>query len=114
MNLNGKPTNPGELRTEITLQQRSVSTETGNFQVPAWADIATVQAKWTNVHGNEVWLANTVQASQPATVWIRWRSGLDTTCAVLKGTTRYEIVSLDNVQERNEYIELKVKRMAGG
>jgi len=114
MNLNGKPTNPGEMRTSISIQKRTVSTETGGFQVPGWTTLATVWAKWANLHGSEVWLANTVQASQPATVWIRWRSDIDETCAVLKGGVRYEIVSLDNVQERNEYIELKVKRMAGG
>ncbi len=114
MNLNGKPTNPGEMRVPVTLQKRTVVMNAGGFPTPVWSNIAVVMAKWTNVHGSEVWAASQARAVQPASVWIRYRADLDTTCAVLKGSLRYEIVSMDNVQERNEYIELKVQRMAGG
>lgn len=114
MNLNGTSTNPGELRVPITLQKRTVVTNAGGFSTPVWSNIAVVMAKWTNVHGGEVWAAQMARAVQPATVLIRWRSDIDTTCAILKGSQLYEIVSMDNVQERNEYLELKVSRMAGG
>jgi SPP1 family predicted phage head-tail adaptor len=114
MQLNGKVINPGEMRTRISLQQRSVSTETGGFQTPTWTTLATVWARWVNAHGAEALSAASMGAEQAATVLIRWRSGLDTTCAVLKGSERYEIVSLDNIQERGEFIELKVKRMRSG
>ena len=33
----------------------------------------------------------------------------DETCAVLLGSVRYEIVSIDDVRQRHEYLELKVK-----
>lgn len=114
MNINGKTTNPGELRTQIKLQTKTVSTETGGFQRDTWADLATVWAKWVNAHGNEVWAADSAQAEMPATVLIRYRSDVNTQCAVLKGTVRYEIVSMDDIFERHEYLELKVKRMASG
>ena len=114
MILSGKPINPGELRTSVVLKTRTVSTETGGFQKPTWSTLATVWARWTNVHGQEVWTAESVQALQPATVLIRYRTGLDTTCAVLLGSILYEIVSIDDIQERHEYLELKVKRMGSG
>jgi SPP1 family predicted phage head-tail adaptor len=114
MILNGKPINPGELRTQVTLQSRTVSMETGGFQVPIWSTLATVWAKWTNVHGSEVWAAQTAQAEAPATVLIRYRNDLDTTCAVLKGSDRYEILSIDDIQERHEYMELKVQLARAG
>lgn len=114
MILNGKIINPGELRTQITLQQRSVASDGGGFQVPTWSTIATVWARWTNVHGAEVWAAQTVQAEQPATVLIRYVSGLNTTCAVLKGSDQFEIVSIDDIQDRHEYLELKVQRVRSG
>jgi head-tail adaptor len=134
MNLNGKATNPGELRTRIILVRRAVSTETGGFQRPLWEPIAQVWAKWINIHGAETWTAQSVGAEAPATVTIRHRNGLDATCAVVKGGslvdvldeggevtgqviqggTVYEIVSLDDIQERHEYLELKVKRMKAG
>jgi head-tail adaptor len=50
----------------------------------------------------------------PATVLIRYQSDVDTACAVLKGSLRYEIVSIDNIQERSEYLELRVQRMKAG
>jgi SPP1 family predicted phage head-tail adaptor len=114
MNLNGKVINPGELRTSITLQERAVTPDAGGFGVKSWSDIATVWARWENAHGSEAWTANTAGAEQAATALIRYRSDIDTTCAVLKGSDRYEIVSLDDIQERHEYIELKVKRMVAG
>lgn len=114
MNLNGKVTNPGELRTSVTLQSRTFTTGAGGFPIPSWSTIATVWAKWVNVHGQEAWIAQTAQVGQAATVTIRYRSGVDTTCAVLKGSDRWEIISVDNIQERNEYLELKVIRRLEG
>lgn len=114
MIIGNQTTNPGELRTSITLQNRTLTANTGGFASPAWADIATVWAKWVNLHGSEAWQAQSIQAIGSATVLIRYRSGIDETCAVLKGDVRYEILSIDNVRERGEYLELKVRRMAPG
>lgn len=113
MNLNGRVTNPGELRTKITLQQRDTS-QTGGFLQPVWSDIATVWAKWVNLHGAEVWASQSIGAEQAATVTIRYRTGVDCTCAVLNGSERYEIVAVDDIQARHEYLELKVTRMRSG
>ncbi len=114
MILNGKVINPGELRTPVTLQRRSAGSDAGGFQVPTWSPIAAVWARWTNVHGAEVWAAQTVQAEQPATVLIRYLAGLDTTCAILNGSDLFEIVSIDDIQNRHEYLELKVRRARSG
>lgn len=114
MNLNGKTINPGDLRTSVTLQSRTVTVGDGGFPVPSWSTITTVWARWTNVHGSEMWAAQAVEAENAATVLIRYQAGLDRTCAVLKGSERFEIVSIDDIQERHEYMELKVKRMEAG
>lgn len=122
MVLNGKMINPGELRTQIGLGTRGVSVETGGFQVGMmnFTQFAAVWARWQNVHGPEVWAADAQNAVQPATVLIRYRSDVDPTCGVRRLSTTgeggdwYEIVSMDNIQERNEFIELKVKRVVSG
>jgi len=114
MELNGKTTNPGEMRTRITLQRRAVSANAGGFQTPAWSTIAVVWSKWVGVHGSEAWAAQSVQAEQAATVTIRYKSGIDTTCSVLKGLERFEIVSIDDIREHHEYLELKVRRIRSG
>jgi len=114
MRINEKPTNPGELNIKISLYARTVVTDAGGFQVPGTLKIADVWARWINAHGSEVWNANMAGAIQPATVLIRYRSDLDETCLVEKGGQLFEIVTMDNIRERNEYIELKVKRIVGG
>jgi len=114
MELNGKVTNPGEMRTLITIQRRVTTPGVGGFTVQSWDDIATVWSKWVNVHGQEALQAAILQASGVATVTIRYRVGVDTSCAVLKGEERYEIISMDNIRDHNEYIELKVKKAMAG
>jgi SPP1 family predicted phage head-tail adaptor len=114
MNLNGVPTNPGELRTKVTLQKQTVSTETGGFQEPVYTDLATVRVKWVNVHGSEVWASQMAEALAPATVFMRYRSDVDLTCVLSKGGKIYEITSIDDVRERHEYLELKVVYVRSG
>lgn len=114
MNLNGKPTNPGELRTQIGLYKRTVTDDAGGFQQVTKTKLADVWCKWQNVHGSEVWAAESLNAVQPATVWLRYRSDIDPTCLVYKGSLWYEIVSIDNVGDRDEYMELKVQRVTEG
>lgn len=115
MNLNGKTINPGELRTPVLLAPRTVSTETGGFPkaAPNTASQVSAWAKWTNVHGSEAWTASSQGIEQAATVLIRYNSSLDESWYISKdnGVSWYEIVSMDNIQQRGEFIELKVKRV---
>ena len=98
------------------LERPAITKDSGGFlSRTSYTEIAAdVLVKWTNAHGAEVWEAEAVQAKQPATVWMRYRSDIDVTCVIKKGSTRYEIVSLDNVGERDEYIEVKVKALTNG
>jgi len=114
MIIGNKPTNPGELRTPISLLSPTVPSGDGGFNAPSYAVAATVYAKWTNVHGSEVWAAEAVQAIQPATVLLRYYAGLKPTWRVRKGSLDYEIVSVDNIGERSEYMELKVRLVVNG
>ena len=114
MNLNGKTTNPGELRTSIVLERATLVEGAGGFKKKTFATIATVLARWKNVHGAEVWAAESIQAAQPATVLIRYRADVDVTCAVSRGAERYQIVSMDDIENRHEYIEMKVSRLVNG
>ena len=117
MILNGKMINPGDLNTPITLKSRSINIDSGSagrFRVPTYTEIDQVLAKWENVHGGEVWASQTLNAIKAATVLIRYQAGLDETCVVEKNGEVYDIVNIDNIQEKNEYMELKVKKAVGG
>ncbi len=114
MILGGKVINPGELRTPISLGTRAMTVQTGGFRTPAYTAFATVWSRWENAHGGEVWQAAALNAVQPATVLIRYRGDVDETQGVRLGSDWYEIVSMDNIEQRSEYIELKVKRVRSG
>jgi len=114
MNLNGKTMNPGELRTPVSICSRSVTTDTGGFPRPSWTVAKAVLAKWRNAHGAETAQANTTGAELPATVTIRYYANLDTTYAIKKGSEYYEVLSIDDIEERHEYMELKVRRVEAG
>jgi SPP1 family predicted phage head-tail adaptor len=111
MRLAGSTTNPGELRTVIQIQKSTTTKDSGGFIHQSWDTIATVRCKWVNVHGQEAILANAQQAKDMANVTLRYRSDINVTLAILKDSLRYQIISVDNIRERNEYMELTVQRM---
>ena len=113
---------PGALRTKIRIQYEK-TTGTGSFAVRSWVDLGNtsasdtpryINAQWVNVHGSESWIADSVQAQLGATVTIRYRSDVTPACRVLLGSTAYQIVSLDNIRQRNEWLEIKVKVSLNG
>jgi len=112
----------GDLRTVIRIQ-KEVTTGTGSFATKAWYDLDdtlhagttyNIPAQWINVHGSEAWIADSVQAQLGATVKIRYRSDITPSCRILLGTLPYQIVSLDNIRQRNEWTEIKVKVSLNG
>lgn len=114
MNLNGKVFNPGRLRTEVSFQTRSVTAGAGGFKVPGWTTVHTVLVEWRDLHGSEAWTADAEGVKAGATVVARYLSDVDETWAILKGGERFEVVSLDNIEQRDELLELKVKRLREG
>lgn len=114
MKIGSKITNPGDYRTNITLKRRTLTTDAGGFPIRTLTTLATVWAKWVNVHGSEVWAASTVNAMRAATVTIRYLAGIDETCVIVLDGENYEIISMDDIQQRHEYIELKVQLVKSG
>ena len=114
MRLGNKVTNPGEMRTRISLQHRTVNQNAGGFSKPNYVTYAVVWAKWKNAHGNAVIQAQIEGVEALPTVQIRYRTDIKTTDAVLKGNILYEIIYPDNILEKNEYIEFQAKRMMAG
>ena len=94
--------------------QRLIRNGEGSFAEESWQDICNVWANWINVHGSEVWAAESVQALKAATVTIRYRSDVDEKCRVVFNGVTYEIVSVDNIRQRNRVLEMKVKATVNG
>ena len=72
--------------------------------------------KWVNAHGYEVFQTMQLQIREPATITTRYSSKLlDPKLIVFKDDDPmpYEIISIDNVEERSVWLEIKVQRKSG-
>lgn len=112
----------GELKTLIRIQKSS-KIGAGSFADYEWVDIDNssaddepvyIYSKWVNVHGSEAWIADSVQAQMGATVTIRYKSNVTLKCRVLLGDIVYNIVSLDNIRQGGQWLEMKVKACLNG
>ncbi|HAE59760.1 MAG TPA: hypothetical protein DCG54_09730 [Anaerolineae bacterium] len=111
---NGKISNPGELRTKITLESPTIASDAGGAQRKTYTSQGTVWAKWVNAHGQESIQDGALQQFLRATVTIRYRSDVTAGWAVSKGGLRYEIIAPpDDIREKHEYLELQVQQMRG-
>jgi hypothetical protein len=72
-----------------------------------------VMCKWQNAHGNEVFSAMQLQLRDPATITTRYSPLLDDVtliCYRAGDSEPYEVISIDNVEQRNTWLEIKVRR----
>ena len=68
--------------------------------------------KWVNAHGRDEYTARQLGLNEPATITMRYHPAITEACELYKAgdPKPYEIKSLDNVEERNEWLEIKVER----
>ena len=115
MKIGSKVTNPGDLRTKIELVSVVQSQDAGGFYQQAETVSKTVWAQWTNIFGMEAVRAAAAGVEISATVRIRYLAGVNNSWQVRKGGETFEIITdVDDIGERHEFMEFKVRRMAGG
>lgn len=114
MKIGSKTTNPGELRTTITLDKPTAALGTGGFTTRSFTSQATVKSRWKNLYGSELIAADVEANRVPARVLIRYHAEINESWTITKDGQRFEIKGLDNIDARGEYIELTVQRMVGG
>lgn len=105
-----------DMRTRITFQSPTISKDAGGAQKPTYANVGTnptVWAQWINDHGQESIATDAQVSAQRATVRLRHRTDIVETWQVLKDGEAWEILSIDPVQDRNRWIELRVERVKG-
>lgn len=114
--MSGYNVNPGDMRTVITLQEPTITSDAGAAQVAGYANAAVnpqVWARWVMAHGNEAVNSEALRTTQRATVTIRHRSDVQTTWRILKGLEVWQIISIDPVQDKGHWVEMIVERVKG-
>jgi head-tail adaptor len=111
-----KRANAGELRTPVIVEKYTETQDTDGFPVQQWVNVfgtETIKVKWVNVHGTEVYESMSLDLKEPATLTARYSALITPQCRITKvgDTEPFEIISLDDVGNRHEWLEIKVQRM---
>lgn len=107
-----KDARAGELRTKIVVQEAETGVNSNGIEGEAWRDAATLYCKWVNAYGKEVFDAKQAGLSEFATLTMRYTDKVTPTCRVFKGSDPrpYEIISVNDVEDRHVWLEVKVHR----
>lgn len=117
-----KYANPGELRTPVYFFgiNRTVDAEGVPEESPlsvftdASGNPAPIMAKWVNLHGSEVFTAMQLKLREPVTLTLRYSPLLlDKKLTVTQDPddiNAYEIISIDDVENRHIWLEMKIQR----
>ena len=109
----------GEMRTRIVVKSLTVGIDEDGYPVERWDPIFTepVRCLWQNAHGNEAYEAMRLDLKEAATLTMRYTPKIDVRCRIWRlpedpedETKAFEIVSLDAVEQRGAFLELKVRR----
>jgi len=70
------------------------------------------RCKWVNAFGNEVLEALKAQVKELATLTMRYSPKITPTCLIYRDEDPhpYEVISVNNVQDRRAWLEVKVRR----
>lgn len=111
-----KSANPGELRTPVEIVRAEGTTDAEGFLSGGHQNVfgegKSVMVKWVNAHGTDAFTAMQLQLREPATITMRYSDKVTPDCLIYKGSDPepFEIISIDNVEERGRWLELKVQR----
>jgi len=99
----------GDLRTPIDIYYKT-QTGTGGFKTETYLKLMSAFCQWVNAHGTDAVIANADQVLKQATVTMRYHASVTENCRVVMGGVTYEIVTgIDNIRQRNQWIQFKVR-----
>ena len=114
-----KYANAGELKTPVFFKRVDYmvdpNTEVNVFGVNENGEDVPVWCKWVNAHGSDVWTALQMKLRNPATLTVRYHRLIDDARLILyraDDPKPYEVMSIDNVGQRDVWLEINVQRFA--
>lgn len=108
----------GELRTKIYIfdtppgEKRNKNGFTTGEQENVFGPGGFRRCKWANAWGREVYDARQAGVTEPATLTLRYSPKITATCTVYRGEDPrpYEVISVNDVENRHAWLEIKVQR----
>lgn len=104
----------GILHESVVIQSRTLSKDSGGYDVESWATHATVFASIEPLRGQEYLEARQVQADVDARIRMRYLSTVKPTMRVVWGSRTFDIISVIHSGERRRETQLMVKEQING
>ena len=108
-----KRANAGDLRTLIIVERLNEAQDADGYPVREWVNVfgqGEYRVKWVNAHGTEVYESMSLDLREPATLTGRYSPLITPQCRITKDGEPYEIISIDDVENRHQWLEIKVQR----
>ncbi len=116
-----KRVSAGELRTRVYFHRVHKGTDPEGYPRQREENVfgcdsagreRAVHCKWVNAHGTEAFSAMQLRLREPATLTMRYSPLIDAALLAYRGRDPipYEVVSVDNVENRGQWLEVKVQR----
>lgn len=117
-----KSARAGELRTRIYIRRVSKTVNENGVSSPeteesvighdAGGNERMYHCKWVNAYGSEVFSAMQMQVQEPATLTMRYSRRIQPDQLIYKvgDPMPYEIISINDVEDRHRWLEVKVCR----
>lgn len=104
----------GEMKTKITIEGRKISQGANGYPAITWEDLfgGKVWCKWVNAHGQELYEAMRLNIKEAATITMRYSPLVDGQCRIYReeDPKPYEVISINDVLDKHQFLEIKVKR----
>lgn len=107
--------NAGQLRHLVEIQRPvDMGTDAAGNRLVSWVTDYTVYASPRDVSGREYLAAAAIQAESVVTLVIRYLSELTTDMRVMWGGAPWDIVQVNHLEYRGDWMTIKIKRVAHG
>ncbi len=103
----------GDLRHRVTLQRPEWTTDARGARRTTYVDMAVVYASMADVSGRDFFEAQAYRAQDVVTIGIRWRDDVDTSWRLVHGNVAYEILAINHLGYRRDYLHIKARQTRG-
>lgn len=91
----------GSLRHLVRVEQYTETQDTAGQPIKGYTTFATVHASIDNITGQELFRVQEVFPAATARIKMRYLRGLDSRMRIVHGETYYNILDVDDVEERH-------------
>lgn len=110
--------NIGDFRTAIEIKRPIEVRDDDGYPYNEYQNVfeagKKIYCRWKNTHGEEIFKALSAGFEQTAKLLIRYTKLVDISCVICKNEEIYDVINIDDINNRHAYIELTVKRRIGG